>query len=591
MRIVLSLILPYRSCRAGCIDLRLIGRPIKLQTFTYEIGVHGRNLNDGDRQDAVTRGTGMMKRGILALMLGMAGIAHARTGDVPHIATHDGHHALIVDGAPFLMLGAQVNNSSNYPAALPRVWPVLDRLHANTVEVPVAWQQVESQEGRFDFSFVQALLDGARAHGKRVVVLWFGAFKNTSPGYVPDWVKTDNRRFPRMKTRDGKDHYVLSPQARTTLDADKRAFVALMTYLRDHDPQNTVILAQVENETGSYQSPRDFGPAAQKLFDGPVPAALGKRGTWTQAYGGQADRAFNTWYTARYCGELAAAGKAVKPLPMYVNASLADPFKVPDPTGVASGGPQQDVLDIWKAAAPAIDYEAPDIYDRDPAHVMAYLDAYRRPDNALAVPEMGNAREYARFFWAAIGRGAIGFAPFGMDATGYGNYPLGAKVLDDATLDAFAAPYALFAPMASAWARVAFEHPTWGTAKGSDGAPQSTTMGDWTITASYGEWQFGHRTDTWIKSEPPAWADQPVGGAAVAQIAADQYLVSGDHVRLDFKPREGAPANGTVLRVEEGRLTDGGFVVDRVWNGDQTDYGLNFVDTPVLLRVTVGRYR
>jgi beta-galactosidase GanA len=517
--------------------------------------------------------------------------AFAQNAEVPHIASRNGHHALIVDGAPFLMLGAQVNNSSNYAAALPAVWPMLERLHANTVEVPIAWQQVEPVEGQFDFAFLQTLLDQARTHDKRLVLLWFGAYKNTGFSYAPDWVKQDNRRFPRMKTRDGKDHGVLSPNARTTLEADKRAFTRFITYLRDHDRQNTAILIQVENETGSYANPRDFGAEAQKLFAGRVPAALGKSGTWTQAYGAQADRAFNTWYTAAYCGELAAAGKAIKPLPMYVNASLADPFKVPAPTAVASGGPQQDVLDIWKAAAPAIDYQAPDIYDRKAADVFAYLDGFRRADNALAVPEIGNAADYARFFWAAIGRGAIGFAPFGMDATGYYNYPLGAKTLDEATLEAFAAPYRMFAGMQRDWAKVAFEHPTWGTSKGDDGAPQSTTLGGWTINASYGEWQFGHRTDTWIKSEAPAWASQPAGGAVAAQIAPDQYLVAGDHVRLDFTPAAGAPKNAMVLRVEEGRLANGAFVVDRVWNGDQTDYGLNFIDRPALLRVTVGRFK
>ena len=252
----------------------------------------------------------------LAAALALAtGSAQAQQTAVPHIATQNGRHALIVDGAPFLMLGAQVNNSSNYPAALPAVWPMLDRIAANTVEVPVAWQQVEPVEGQFDLSFVQTLLDQARAHDKRVVLLWFGAYKNTGAGYVPDWVKLDRRRFPTMKTRDGKDHYVLSPHARTTLEADKRAFLRLMTFLRDRDPQNTVILVQVENETGSYGNPRDFGPVAQALFAQSVPSALGKKGTWTQAYGAQADRAFNSWYTARYCGELAAAGKAVKPLP------------------------------------------------------------------------------------------------------------------------------------------------------------------------------------------------------------------------------------------------------------------------------------
>ncbi|MFX8585726.1 hypothetical protein ABTM35_19605, partial [Acinetobacter baumannii] len=88
----------------------------------------------------------------------------------------------------------------------------------------------------------------------------------------------------------------------------------------------------------------------------------------------QADRAFNTWYVAAYVNAIAAAGKAIKPLPMYVNASLASPTDQPDPEFVASGGPQQDVIDIWKAAAPAIDIQSPDIYDKTSANVAQYLD-------------------------------------------------------------------------------------------------------------------------------------------------------------------------------------------------------------------------
>lgn len=520
----------------------------------------------------------------------------AQQTSLPRIETRDGRHALIVDGAPFLMLGAQVNNSSNYASQLPAIWPTLDRMHANTVEVPVAWEQIEPIEGRFDFSFVQALLDQARVHDKRVVLLWFGTWKNTSLAYTPDWVKLDNKRFPRMKTRSGKDHGVLSAMYPATQEADKRAFVKLMEYLKAHDPQNTVIVVQPENETGSYSNPRDYGPEGEKQFKQPVPAALTRAlgkpaGTWSALFGAQADRAFNTWHVARFVNAIAAAGKAVKALPMYVNASLAGPSNVPDPNGVASGGPQQDVLDIWKAAAPAIDFQAPDIYDRKAANVVAYLDAYNRPDNPLMVPEIGNAVDFARFFWPALGRGAIGFAPFGMDDTGYSNYPLGAKTLDDLTIAAFGRKYAVLAPIARDWARIALEHPTWGAAKGDDGAAQSTTMGDWTITASFGEWQFGQKDWTWIKADKPSWADQPVGGFAVAQLSANEFLVVGDYVRLQFAARPGGAANGMVVRVEEGTFTGGHWVSSRVWNGDQTDYGVNIVDRPALLKVTMARYK
>ena len=530
-----------------------------------------------------------------ALLVAASPVAAQTATPVPHLEHRNGRHALIVDGAPFLMLAGQVNNSSNYAVALPQVWPVLDRIHANTVEIPVAWQQIEPREGQFDFGFVQTLLDQARAHDKRVVLLWFGTWKNTSPGYTPDWVKLDNRRFPRMKDRTGKDHDVLTPMAKATMEADRRAFVALMTYLRDHDPQNTVIMFQPENEVGSYRNPRDYSAAATGEFARPIPAALarklGKSGTWTQAFGAQADRAFNTWYTARFVDAIAAAGKAVKPLPMYVNAALAGPSNVPDPNGVASGGPQQDVLDIWKAAAPSIDFAAPDLYDKASRNVDLYLDAYRRPDNALMVPEIGNARTFARYFYAAIGRGAIGFSPFGMDDTGYFNFPLGATALDAATLDAFAKPYGVFAGMQREWARIAFEHPTWGAAKPDDDAPATTIMGEWSITASWGEWQFGLKSWSWLKSDPAPWGKEPIGGVAVAQLSPDEFLLTGDHVRVTFGTRPGGPANGLVVKVEEGHFDQGRWVMERLWNGDQTDYGINLVDRPAILKVTMGRYR
>jgi beta-galactosidase GanA len=535
-------------------------------------------------------------RRLLAGTLLLAAPALSQTpGDIPHVETRGGKHALIVDGEPFLILGGQVNNSSNYPVALKQVWGTLDRIGANTIEVPVAWQQLEPQEGKFDFRFVQTLLDEARAHDKRVVLLWFGAWKNTGLAYTPDWVKLNNRRFPRMKTRDGKDHDVLSPHGTATLEADKRAFVALMTYIRDHDPQNSIIMVQPENEVGSYRSPRDYGPAAQKLFDGSVPPQLAKMlhkpvGPWTALFGAQADRVFNTWYTARYVDALAQAGKAIKPLPMYVNAALGDPFKAPDPMALASGGPQGDVIDIWKVAAPSIDITAPDIYDRASRNVFRHLDLYTRPDNALMVPEIGNAREYARYFWAAMGRGAIGFAPFGMDGTGYFNYPLGAKSFDDATLDAFSMKYRAMASAMRPWAKIALAHPIWGAAKPDDGAPLSTTMGDWTITASFGEWQFGQK-QWFLNADAPAWASAPIGGMVVAQLSPNEFLFIGDHVRVQFAARAGGSTTGMVVKVEEGHFEKDIWTMDRIWNGDQTDYGLNLIDKPVWLKVTMGHYK
>jgi beta-galactosidase GanA len=529
---------------------------------------------------------------LLWLLLICLAAPAAAQPQLPRIVSKDGRHALLVDGEPFLVLGGQVHNSSNYPAMLPLVWPTIKSLNANTLEIPVAWEQIEPVEGKFDFSWLDTLIPQARENKVRLVLLWFGTWKNTSPSYVPEWVKSDNKRFPRMKTKDGKTHYVHTPLSRNTLEADKRAFVALMRHIRKIDPDHTVIMVQPQNEVGSYGSPRDFSPEANRLFAGPIPAELarkiGKSGTWSQVFPDRPDQAFNAWYTARYIDEIAAAGQAELNLPMYVNVVTSNPLEAKPGPG-ASGGADWPVMDVWKAAAPHIAMAAPDLYDREHAVVNGKLDKMSRPDNPLFVPENGNDLGFARFFWLALGKGAIGWAPFGTDPT-YSNYPLGGLNTPE-NWEAFSSKFALMKPIARDWARLAFEHPTVGFAKGDDASDQSAVMGRWKITAKYGLWLFGDPSWTWMKIPPNPDKERPIGGAALIQLGPDEFLLAGDRLRIGFelaKPNQGD--NVHYLSVEEGTFDKGRWVMQRRWNGDQTDYGLNLTG-PTLLKVRLGTYR
>jgi beta-galactosidase GanA len=516
--------------------------------------------------------------------------------EIPRVVTRDGRHALFVDGAPFLVLGAQVNNSSAWPAALPQVWPAVEQMQANTLVVPIAWEQVEPVEGRFDFAFLDTLLQQAREHQVRLVLLWFATWKNNGPAYAPEWVKLDNARFPRVVTKDGLLLNSLSPHAQATLDADRKAFVAFLRHLRAADPQRTVIAIQVQNEPGTYGSVRDYSPAAETLFKQNVPAPLltklGKpAGSWQQVFGADAEEFFHAWSVAHFIGQVAAAGKAEYALPMYVNAALRDPFNPGKPGQYASGGPTDNVLEIYRAAAPALDLLAPDIYMRESAKYLRVLDLYGRADNPLFVAETGNDRAYARYFFEVLGRQAIGFVPFGMDFTGYSNFPLGARATDASMVEPFAANYRLLAPFARTWAKLSFEGRVWGAAQPDDAADRRLDLGRWTAEVSWNKWQFGSKE--WLRTVDAPSREYPDGGLVVAQLGADEFLVTGRNARIFF----GAGAvQGTVngwqyARVEEGHYdASGAWVFERVWNGDQTDYGLNFTTRSQLLRVKLATY-
>ena len=512
--------------------------------------------------------------------------AQSAARPIPTIAEKDGHYALMVDGEPYLMLGVQANNSSAWPEYLGKVWPAAEELHANTVELPVYWEQIEATQGKFDFSLVDLILKQAREHKLRLVLLWFGTWKNGSSHYTPEWVKTDQQKYPFLVNKDGKTVDSPSTFSPARLEADKTAFAALMRHLKQADPERTVLMVQVENEAGVWGAVRDYGPDAEKAFAGPVPEKLlksvGKQsGTWREVFGDDADELFQAWCTASYIEEVARAGKAEYPLPLYVNAALRDPIHPGKPPSYESGGPTDNVIGLWKVAAPSISAVAPDIYLPEYAKYMKVLELYKRPDNALMIPETGNQPVYAHYVYAAIGQGAIGWAPFGLDLSGYSNQSEGPTEMTPSALKPFAAQYALLAPISRKLAHWNFE----GTklVRGASEDPvnhtQTLEFQRWNAVVQYGMPSFGN----WMQPKGNPEGD---GGVVVVQLFPDEFLVVGHHARVDFSPVGQGNGKRLFLSVEEIEPTaDGGWKTMRIWNGDQTDYGLNLSADGSMLRV------
>jgi beta-galactosidase GanA len=356
-----------------------------------------------------------------------------QAAELPHIRMESGTGQLVVDGQPFLILGGELGNSSAGTAAeADTIVPRLALMRVNTILMPVAWEQVEPKEGRFDFTILDHWIETARRNHMRMVLLWFGSWKNAFSNYAPAWVKSDPKRFPRAQSADGKPLEILSTLSAENRRCDSRAFAALMRHVRETDSQQqTVLMVQVENEVGYLGPERDRSAEADRLFRGPVPEELTRAlatrrlqlspelsthfreqgRTWSEVFGEAANEVFMAWSYASYVEAVAHAGKNEYAVPMYVNAQLPAPQERAGE--YPSGGPHPYYLEIWRAAAPSIDFYSPDIYWPNFEH---WVQRYQIPGNPIFIPEARMESASYNALYAYGQARAFGFSPFAIDS-------------------------------------------------------------------------------------------------------------------------------------------------------------------------------
>ncbi|KAJ5132335.1 hypothetical protein N7448_006493 [Penicillium atrosanguineum] len=379
--------------------------------------------------------------------------------EIPHLRKVADTQQLVVNGRPFLSLAAELQNSSMTSAEfMEPIWQKLVDTNINTVLGCVTWENIEPVEDQFDFTELEKVILGARKHELHLVLLWFGSFKNGISTYVPPWVKTNTRRFPRAKLRKAggvlKTGDVLSIFHEEACKADAKAFSRLLQHVKNIDSEySTVIMVQVENETGLLGDSRDGSAAAEQRFNEPVPSDLlcflaqdwinlhtdlqanlkhfkaqsSPRGTWTQVFGESphTDELFMAYHYAQYLNKVAAAGKNEYPIPLYTNVwqnyvgqDGDNEFPVVvggggHPGDYPSGGGTSTVLDVWLRFAPSLDFIAPDIYLNEYA---SSCRKYRHRNQPLFIPEQRRDEYGARRIWVAYGSfQAIGVSPFGID--------------------------------------------------------------------------------------------------------------------------------------------------------------------------------
>ncbi|MGA9118524.1 MAG: DUF5597 domain-containing protein [Bacteroidota bacterium] len=507
------------------------------------------------------------------------------TEEFPHLEKHGTATQLVVEGKPLLLIAGELHNSScgGFDSMRP-LWKRLAGKNLNSVIATVSWELIEPSEGNFDFALVDSEIAGAREAHLKLVLIWFASWKNAGSVYIPSWVKENYKKYPRAEDESGKPLEILSTFGEASWRADARAFAALMRHLKEVDGKTqTVVMIQVENEVGLLDfmgktpgnARRDFSPPANSAYNGPVPQQLTDylvqnktvlfpelykvwgandcktSGSWEEVFGKSefrpekenwryysfyTEELFSAWNYASYVEKVVAAGKKEYPLPMYVNAWLKQPFSY-WPGRYPSGGPLPQVLDVWRAAAPSVDFIAPDIYIDEFTWV---CQEYTRSGNPLFIPETrGGEVGAARAFYAFGEFDAGCFSPFGID----GNRSPGNDPLDES--------YAVLQTLSP----LILANQGMGTMKGilvdTVSPVQRFALGEY-----------------WIEARLAGPQGPSVAGGLIIQTAPQEFFVAGRGLDIFFISNSDSGRIG-VKAVDEGTFEKGKWVPERRLNGDE----------------------
>ncbi|UUF16611.1 MULTISPECIES: DUF5597 domain-containing protein [Flavobacterium] len=526
------------------------------------------------------------KNTIVILFFAFLQFAYAQE-KIPHLQKKGNKTQLIVNNKPFIIRGGELGNSSaTTMESMEPIWEKLTDMNLNTVLTPIYWELIEKEEGKFDFSLVDDLIVRARKKNLKLVFLWFGSWKNSMSSHAPEWVKLNQKKYPRIKDDKNKSHEILTPFSEENLQADLKAFQKLMSHIKDFDQkEQTVIMVQVENEIGMLPTARDYHPLANEAFKKEVPkefiqylqknkeklvpefSAIWQKngfkttGNWEGIFGKnlQTDEIFMAWYFSKFTNTIAKAGKEVYPIPMFVNAALNAPEKKPGE--YPSAGPLPHVMDVWKAAGNAIDFLSPDFYN---PLFKQWNDLFTRQGDPLFIPEH-RFDETAPFkgFYAIGHYEAIGFSPFSIES------------VTDAKKDPLGKIYDLVQQLTPVIEANKGQGKIDGVLLDKVNNTQIINLGNYEFTFKHDytlNWSEGAKAETW-----------PTSSAIIIEITPNEFYISGSGIVVTFKPLKNKTTNAGILKTDQGKFENENWRTIRHFNGDQTHQGRH-------LRISVGDY-
>lgn len=259
---------------------------------------------------------------------------HARMARINGIGT------LEVDGAPFLLLGAQCDvwRSTRQDDKTLAFFDGYREMNATAVSVGIPWSKIEPEEDRYDFAFLDWFIRQAETRGLRLVVNLFntnvcgkvqeGAGSTVFPGYTPSYILSAPEKYQRMAL-PGPYQYdwagpPMCPNDPRTLERERRLVVRVAEHLKSADARRTVIMLQIDNEFYYQQWAGDRPKDAKAVrCHCRFCEEKWKAGAW------KSGEEFMFRSFADYVKALTDAISKVYPLPLYVNSPWWEPYVIP----------------------------------------------------------------------------------------------------------------------------------------------------------------------------------------------------------------------------------------------------------------------
>jgi hypothetical protein len=375
-----------------------------------------------------------------------------------------------------------------------------------------------------------------------------------------------------------------------------------MKHIREMDSKNhTVIMMQVENEIGTVGSRRDFSEPANAAFNSQVPPELmeyleknktllhpgvleawgkqgfRKEGKWEDVFGTGVlkkewkdmsyltEELFMAWNYGRYVGKVAAAGRAEYNLPMYVNAWLKQPEQYGHaPGNYPSGGPTPQVLAMWRAAAPSIDFIAPDIYIVNEYRYVC--EQYTLSGNPLFIPETtGDAASASRVFWTFGKFNTLCYSPFGIDG--------GDSWANVSDISFIKDSYSTLNQLSQLISKYSGTENLAGLLVDDNNRSDSVVIGGYRIKGTFGKRSGGAEPARVELIGAPGSGQAAVkqsGGALIICTGPGEYYVAGRNMIISFSSENPENVqNISFIYLENGTLKNNEWVPDRRMNGDE----------------------